>query len=145
MMNRHFREDLLPPPGPRPEVTDGPLEFSFEWIAEAYEGLPPILEGDDAARAVDANLGDRYYEVLWEHTQGVATLQVGRAVEDLSALWFSAWEEAGRPEGPAESPPFRALPRELLDEGGGQSRIASRQALAVAGGVLLGVFFLGSS
>ncbi len=145
MMNRHFQEDTLPPAGPWPDRGHEPLEFSFEWIAEAYEGLGALLEGDDAARAADENLGDRYYEVLWDHTQDVATLQVGRAVEDLAALWLSAWEEAGRPEGPGEAPPFRALPRELLDQGEAGGRVASRTALAVAGGILLGAFVLGSS
>jgi hypothetical protein len=144
MMDRHYREEVLDDAPPVAAAGEDPLESCFAWIAEAYDGLGPLLEGDDAAAAVDPRHGDRYYEILWERTGAVAETQVRRATEDLAALWLSAWEAAGSPPGPPETPDFRPLPADLLVEDPG-GRTAGRRALVLAGGVLLGALVLAGS
>jgi hypothetical protein len=142
LMNRHFDPaSLRPCPTPqRPE--EGPLEACFDWIAAAYEGIEEILAADTAASTADPDHGDRYYGLLWQGTRGVAEAQVERAISDLAALYLAAWEEAGRPPGPDRVPPFRALPRDLLERGEKGPDRASLATLVLAGGILLGAFVL---
>ena len=141
MMNRHFEESAIEP-GTPPVFTGTPAEACFDWITAAYPGLEVILAGDTAATTVDPDFGDEYHAALWAHTATVANTQVAEAVRDLSALYLSAWEAAGRPEPPAEPPPFRLRSAEDLsgpEEGGGVSwKAAALAGVVLAAGVALG-------
>ena len=151
MMDRFYRETSLDTAPPRPVAAeleaapDDPLELCFDWIAEAHAGLDVVIRGDDAAVAVDPAYGDRYYEALWPLTGGAAGVHVARAVADYAALLQSAWEAAGSPPGPTEAPPLRALPPDLLAGPPKADRKASRAALALAGGLILGALVLAGS
>jgi hypothetical protein len=143
MLDRHFDESMITREALPEAVPDEVIESCFQWIAEAYPGLGPVLAADDAASSVDPAFGDAYYSTLWRETKSVAVLQVSRAVRDLARLYAKAWEEAERPAGPAEAPTFYALPSEVLDPKEPRPK-TSRAAWIVAGGVVLGAFVLGS-
>ena len=135
MMDRHYQEtaiEVLEAPTPGEDI----LEFAFGWIAEAYPGMDTILEGDDAARAVDPDYGPEYLEALWGVTSDVAQTQVSRAVRDLSALYTAAWEASGSPQGPDPAPSFRALPVNVLDPPPDPAGRSGLRALLLAGAVL---------
>jgi len=144
MMDRFFDEARLDlGEGPRDPGGDV-LEACFGWIAEAHPYVAEILEGDDRARAADPDFGDRYYEVLWDETGELASLQMGRAVRDLAGLYAAAWREAGAPPPPDEVPPFLARSAETLRPPAPQAGPASRRAFLVAGAAILGAFVAGS-
>ncbi|HMB70234.1 MAG TPA: hypothetical protein VKU85_13025, partial [bacterium] len=60
MMNRYFREDSIGPFRIREHPGGSPVDRCFEWIAEAYPGVAPILAADSLARAEDPEFGDDY-------------------------------------------------------------------------------------
>lgn len=143
MMNRHYDEVVLAP-GPLPDPGNDVVEYCFAWIAEAYPGLPPILEADTAARELDPDHGDAYYAALWDRTEDVAELQVARAARDLAALLLAAWEEAGSPPGPGGAPSFAALPPEVLDPPVVKSGRAHPGVWVAAAAAVVSAFVLGS-
>jgi hypothetical protein len=146
MMDRFFREEWIPEPSATelPEVTDGPIPICFEWIAGAYPDVTRILAADDAAKAVDPDHGDRYYEALWEGTRELAVLHMTRSVHDLAALYAAAWEEAGAPPPPAETPAFRALSVSELEPPPPGPSVAPRGAIAAALAAILAALAFGS-
>lgn len=143
MMDRFFREEWIPEPEAR-EVESGPIEFCFDWIAATHPDVTGILAADDAAKSVDPDYGDRYYETLWEGTRELAVRHMGRAVQDLSALYAAAWVEAGAPAPPAEVPAFRALSVSELEPPPPGPSVAPRGAIAAALAAILAAMAFGS-
>jgi hypothetical protein len=144
MMNRYYDEAVIVPAGPLPDAGGDVVEFCFDWIAEAYPGLQPILDADTDARGIDPNYGDAYYEAMWGHTADLAADQVSRAARDLAVLLEAAWEEAGSPPGPASAPPFAALPPEVLDPPPIKSGKTHRGVWVAAAAAVVSAFVLGS-
>jgi hypothetical protein len=145
MMDRNLQESMLGESGGPSPVPDGPVEMCFDWMAEAYVGLEPILSADSAARTLDPGFGDAYYEALWTGTREVAVLQTDRAVRDFASLLQSAWEEAGSPTPPEEVPSFRAKPLpepEIAQEP--RSRPVGLTVAATALGVVLAALLASS-
>jgi hypothetical protein len=120
------------------------VELCFDWIAETYPGLQPILDADTAAREIDPRFGDAYYAAMWDRTGDLAGAQVARAARDLASLLLAAWEEAGSPPGPGEAPPLAALPREVLEPPPDRSGGAHPGVWVVAAAAALSAFVLGS-
>jgi hypothetical protein len=145
MMDRFYDETVLAVPELPDVPAEGPVEFCFSWIREAYPGLAVILAADDEARTLDPGYGDAYYEALWSRTQDAASDQVEAAVRDLSALYAAAWEEAGRPAPPEGNVAFRLAPIAELDPPAPRSSRTPRGAFLAAGAAILAAFVVGAS
>lgn len=139
MMDRHFDEAMISFAA-IPEFTGSPASATFDWMIAAYPGLQPMLDGDDAAKAVDPDFGDEYHAELWARTSEIAVKQVSAAVRDLASLYAAAWREAGEPSPPAEVPRFRLVSfeeRHRAPEEG--SRVSWRAVLGAVAVVAVGL------
>ncbi|HET9886653.1 MAG TPA: S1/P1 nuclease [bacterium] len=104
MLDRYLQESMLASSATVPEMAEmRAADLCFLWVAEAYDGIEPILEADRAARALDSSREDLYLEHLWEGTREVAIRQIDSAARDLAILLQAAWVEAGSPPSPANA------------------------------------------
>ncbi|MCF7824540.1 MAG: T9SS type A sorting domain-containing protein [Candidatus Marinimicrobia bacterium] len=76
---------------------DTPLDSIFSYIDDIYPLVDLVMAADDRASAVDRYYGSTYYSMMWEDLGEVTTWSVQRAIVDVAALWYTAWENAGRP------------------------------------------------
>ena len=144
MMDHHYREESLPALPVRPAFRGDVAGMCLDWIAQANVGVGEILAAEAAARAQDPGFGPRYEEVLWSMSSALAERQVAAAVSDLSVLLEAAWDEAGRPAGPEQTPTFQLLPLEALEGPPERSKGLSLRALGVAAVALAGALVVSS-
>jgi hypothetical protein len=74
--------------------------FVFSYIYENYEYMDSILMADDYAKDDAGNTeSDDYYEALWQETETMTNEMLKRGSHAFAELLYSAWIEAGRPNG----------------------------------------------
>ena len=143
MMDRHFTEEMVTLPSTWPKSEGEPIERCLHWINDAHGNVGGILAADSTARQVDPSFGDAYEDALWAGTRDIAAGAVSAAVVDLALLLGEAWEEAGRPPGPAESPTFQAQPVSALTAKPPSGGVSLR-ALGVAAAAMASVLLFGA-
>jgi hypothetical protein len=73
------------------------IDSVFLYIEELYPYVDSILIADDLASVQDPTFNTTYYNILWQELEILTTISIQRAIIDLSSLWRTAWENAGRP------------------------------------------------
>ncbi|HKI77249.1 MAG TPA: hypothetical protein VKA26_01770, partial [Ignavibacteriaceae bacterium] len=80
------------------EFVKSPLDFVFNYVTEAYSVSVVLFDGDKyATEKAGSNSSDEYYRLYWFKTKYVTEIQFNKAAQDLAALIYSAWVDAGKP------------------------------------------------
>lgn len=107
MTKAFFRADAIRP-GPAGHL-ENPFREIMGWIERSAAMAPVLLRADlIAKRSANGRIdSETYYLRLWELTGDVIETQISDAAAHLSALWYTAWVNAGKPAVPA---PLDELP-----------------------------------
>ena len=107
MTKAFFRADAIRP-GPAGHL-ENPFREIMGWIERSAAMAPVVLRADlIAKRSANGRIdSETYYLRLWELTGDVIETQISDAAAHLSALWYTAWVNAGKPAIPA---PLDELP-----------------------------------
>lgn len=97
MVDQSVDEATLKPADAR--IVKDPVEAAFGWAVDSIALCSPLLQDDAEAAKSDALYGARYYEIFTPRARPFATRRLEEATTDLSSLWLSAWQEAGKPDG----------------------------------------------
>jgi hypothetical protein len=87
-----------------PTAVDDPRAFMFEVLETAYPGAETILRADKIAAAGRDTYDDGYFEILDRETRPLLERQLSSAITDVASIIYGAWDAAGRPAVPLESP-----------------------------------------
>ena len=78
---------------------DAPLQFIFDYIADANSVQSVLLDADiSASKIAGSEDNDEYLRLMWFKTKYVTEMQFQTAVSDLASLIYTAWTEAGKPD-----------------------------------------------
>ncbi|MDI6641767.1 MAG: zinc dependent phospholipase C family protein [Elusimicrobiota bacterium] len=80
------------------------LNFTFNFIIDAYSKISTILDTDTKHKDIFIPDPVEYYELLWEDTRKITIEQINNAVVNLASLWYTAWVNAGKPTIPKIPP-----------------------------------------
>ncbi len=101
---RRYRSQLRVDPSP-PSALPGVIPASFETLLASFKDVEPVLAADRTAAAADPEYGDRYYAEFYRGAGEILQARVTAAISGVAAMIQAAWEQAGRPEVPAERQP----------------------------------------
>ena len=80
------------------EVKD-PLKFIFEYISGSNSVCDVLFDADALATKEAGNTSsDEYYRLMWFRTKYITEVQFNKASQDIAALIYTAWVDAGRPD-----------------------------------------------
>jgi hypothetical protein len=89
--------------------------LAFDVLLSSYKASAGVLAADLKAVAGRTQYDDGYYDMLFGDLRGTLEDRLSGSVAAVAALITAAWEDAGRPELPLDSPrvvkPVRTKPR----------------------------------
>ncbi len=75
-----------------------PLNYIFSYITDANSVCDVLFNADKfAARQAGTTDSDEYYSLMWFKTKYITEIQFNKAAQDLAALIYTAWTDAGKP------------------------------------------------
>lgn len=97
-----------------PPVKD-PRAFAFDTLLASYEASAVVLAADAKAVAGRTMYDDGYFDMVFGELRGTLEDRLSRSVGAVTAMVAGAWEAAGRPPLPLETPrrtrPVRPKPK----------------------------------
>lgn len=76
-----------------------PLNFIFRYISGSNSVCDVLFDADSLATKEAGNYtSDEYYRIMWFRTKYITEIQFNRAAQDLAALIYTAWVDAGKPD-----------------------------------------------
>ena len=76
-----------------------PLKFIFGYISGSNSVCDVLFAADALATKEAGNTNsDEYYRLMWFRTKYITEVQFNKAAQDLAALIYTAWIDAGRPD-----------------------------------------------
>ena len=99
-----YRSQLTITPKTMPPIRT-PRDFVFDTVLQGTQLVPPILKSDlDALGSRDV-YDDQYYAAFFTANRAVMERRLNEAIAAVAAMVTGAWEEAGKPALPLDSPP----------------------------------------
>ncbi len=99
-----YRSQLTITPKTMPPIRT-PRDFVFDTVLQGTQLVPPILKSDlDALGSRDV-YDDQYYAAFFTANRAVMERRLNEAIAAVAAMITGAWEEAGKPALPLDSPP----------------------------------------
>ena len=77
---------------------DNPSEHVFGIIKGTYVWADNLLYEEELAHRGHGGYGERYFESLVQRAQKLMKDRLSHAAEEVGSYWYSAWQQAGRPE-----------------------------------------------
>ena len=98
-----------------PAVINNVPEAGFTWATQSWGQVAAILDADKAARKApgDAATGASQEDLFAAKARPITQTQLSQAATDLASLYYSAWEQAGRPPLPDEINPVKPPAKSL--------------------------------
>ena len=95
------------------------VEAMFDIVEGSWDGVRPVLDADNAARAASGGaFNSVYYASLWTDTEMLTRARIDAATLATASFVHTAWKNAGQPPVPGSSetlppPPIAAGPARL--------------------------------
>ena len=77
---------------------DNPNEHIFGIINGTYVWLDNVLYEEELAHRGQGGYGERYFESFVQRCEKIMKDRLSHAAEEVGSYWYSAWQQAGRPE-----------------------------------------------
>lgn len=98
MINRYYQEIENSFENCNALLIQKPLDYIFSYITNANSVCGVLFDADNfAAKQSGKTEGDDYYRLMWFRTGYITEVQFNKAAQDLAALIYTAWVEAGKP------------------------------------------------
>ena len=76
-----------------------PLKFIFGYISSSNSVCDVLFDADAlATKEAGSITSDEYYRLMWFRTKYITEVQFNKAAQDIAALIYTAWVDAGRPD-----------------------------------------------
>jgi hypothetical protein len=98
-----YRPQLTIAPQPIPPVTDA-REFVFAALTAGFPAVEKVLAVDRQAVQGREEYDDEYFAQLYAGTRPIVEKQLSAAISGVAAVITGAWERAGKPALPLETP-----------------------------------------
>jgi hypothetical protein len=98
-----YRQQLMLKPVAAAPVRD-PRGFMFDVLSTSFSLAGPLLEADRAAIGNATTYDDAYYARFFEAVRPTLERRLSESIGAIAAMIAGAWEQAGRPNVPAEMP-----------------------------------------
>lgn len=99
MINRH--EDELENSFENCSISEiaEPLKYIFGYISNSNSVCDILFDADKLATKEAGNTtSDEYYRIMWFRTKYITEVQFNKAAQDIAALIYTAWLDAGKPD-----------------------------------------------
>jgi hypothetical protein len=77
---------------------DNPNEHIFGIINATYVWVDNLLYEEELAHRGHGGYGERYFEAFAQRGEKLMKDRLSHAAEEVGSYWYSAWQQAGRPE-----------------------------------------------
>ncbi len=99
MINRYYQEIENSFGNCHASLIQKPLGYIFSYITNANSVCVLLFDADNfAAKQAGKTEGEEYYRLMWFRTKYITEVQFNKAAQDLAALIYSAWVDAGKPD-----------------------------------------------
>ncbi len=88
-----------------PSAIPAVIPATFDTLLASFKDVEPVLAADRSAAALDPEYGDAYYAAFYKGAGGILEQRVNAAITGVAAMIQAAWEQAGKPQVPAERQP----------------------------------------
>ncbi len=100
-----YRSQLRIDPAPPSALPGGAVPAAFNALLDSFKDAEPVLAADRKAAAVDPEYGDAYYAAFYQGAGGILERRINAAMTGVAAMIQAAWDQAGKPQLPAEPQP----------------------------------------